>query len=222
MTLFIRPRTIIVLLLFGLIPALLGAGFFLTGYQYVPVEYTVGKCTKNLVSKASYSGSKGELRSIAINVDDADALLCYSTVAADQKNIYGNQILYDEIWEFGANDPTRLYTNKDLIVGDVEVPKGRYSMYVVPGKWKWEIFISESISHLGEDIDYRVREQEIGSFKVRARYNPEFVEEFTISTTHNEIIAEWGKTKIHIPIKNIDTGEEIKHTTILSKFWTSL
>ena len=210
------------ILLFVLIPAVLGLGFFLTGYQYVPVEYTVGKCTKNFASKASYSDKKSKLKSIDINVEDADALLCYGTVAANQKNIYGDQIPYNQVWEFGANDPTRLYTNKDLMVGEVEVPKGRYSIYVIPGKWKWEVFISSSINHLGKNIDYKVREQEIGSFKVRPMYNPEFVEELTIRTNHNEIVAEWGKTRITIPVENIDTGKEVRHTTILSKFWASL
>lgn len=222
MTILITPKKIILIFLFVLIPAILGVGFFLTGYQYVPVEYTVGKCTKNFASKASYSEQKSELRSVDINVDDADALLCYGTVAAVQKDIYGNQIPYDEIWEFGANDPTRLYSNKDLMIGDVEVLKGRYSIYVVPGRWKWEVFISESINHKGENIDHRVREQEVGSFKIRPQYNPEFIEELTISSNYNEIVAELGKTRINIPVKNIDTGEEIRHTTILSKFWASL
>tara|TARA_R110000868_G_scaffold37111_14_gene131663 strand:- start:74762 stop:75430 length:669 start_codon:yes stop_codon:yes gene_type:complete len=222
MPITVTPGSIVKSVLFIVVPILLLVGFVLTGYQHIPIQYTVGKCMKDYTSMVSYKSRTNEMKSADLNIESAEVLLCYGSPKAQNQNVYGGIVPYDQIWEFGANEPTRIYTDKDLKFGEVVVPKGRYSIYAIPGRWKWEVFISKSTSHWGNEITDEVRAQEIGSFEVRPQYNAEYVEELTIRSTYNEIIAEWGKTRITIPIENIDTGQEVKHTTILSKFWASL
>jgi len=222
MSLIIKPSSVLKTIIFGFIPILIVLGFITTGYKYVPVEYTVGKCLKDYTNAASYKGRSSKLKTTDFKLEEVDILMCYGSPEALDHNIYGDQVPFDQLWEFGANEPTRIYTNKDIVLGELEVPKGRYSIYAIPGKWNWEVFISKSTDHWGNEITTEVRNQEIGSFKVRPQYNSEFVNELTIRPSQNEIIAEWGKTRIRIPIENIDSGEKTKHLTIISKFFSSL
>ncbi|MEQ9310111.1 MAG: DUF2911 domain-containing protein [Balneolaceae bacterium] len=222
MPLTIAPSIIVKSVIFGLIPMVILIGFFFTGYQYVPVEYTVGECLKDYRNISSYKDRSSELKSSTIQFDNAEILLCYGNQTTQEKNVYGNLIPFDSLWGFGTYEPTRIYTQKDIILGEVVVPKGRYSIYAIPGRWKWEVFISKSTTHWGNEITDEVRSQEIGSFEIRPQYIAGFVKELTFESNQTEIISEWGNTRIRIPIENIDSGEEVKHTSILSKFWASL
>lgn len=217
----IKPSTIVKTVLFGLIPIVMLIAYAITGYKYIPVEYSLGKCMKDFGNTLAYQERSSELKDAYLNVDDAHILICYGSPNTEYNEVYGKQVPYDELWQFGENEPTRLYTDKDLVIGEVVVPKGRYSLYAVPGKWKWEIFISESIDHWGNNINEKVRSREIGSFEVRPQYNPTFVEELTFRESDNQLIAEWGKTVIRIPLENID-DQDVKHITILSRFWALL
>ncbi|GAB5409447.1 MAG: hypothetical protein BalsKO_18120 [Balneolaceae bacterium] len=222
MPLTITPSTIVKSVIFGLIPLVLLIGFFLTGYTYIPVEYSIGKCLKDYTNTTSYQNRTSELKSSSMHLDDAEILVCYGSPAAKSQNVYGDLIPYDSLWGFGAYEPTRLYTQQDIVLGEVVVPKGRYSIYAIPGRWKWEVFISTSTDHWGDKITDEVKKQEIGSFEVRPQYNHNYVKELTIYPSQKEIIAEWGKTRIVIPVENIDPKKDAKHTTILSKFRASL
>lgn len=222
MPLHIPSKYIIAFILFGIVPLLLLSGFYLTGYDYIPVDYTVGTCRKDYTKKKSYENRSAPLKSTSMELDGADILICYGGPSTEQRNVFGSQVSFDEVWELGANEPTRFYTNKDLVLGEVVVPKGRYSLYAIPGRWDWEIFISESISHWGNEIDEKVREKEIGSFEVKPEYNPGFVKELVFRTSENKLIIEWGKTRIVLPVENLESGKETRHTTILSKFNAAL
>ena len=201
-------KTFIKLFFLLMIPLGIVAGFGITGYHYVPVEYTLGKCTKDYSNVNSYVERPSPMRSLEFTVDRGEVLMCYGSPSANGREIFGELVPYDQLWRFGANEATRLYTNADLVIGEVVVPKGRYSLYVIPHRNNWEVFISTSTWHWGNDISEKVRSQEIGSFEVPARYNTNFVEELRFSTDNRNnrttLIVEWEKTRVSIPIVSFE------------------
>ena len=197
-------KAFIKIFIFLIIPLGIAAVYGITGYSYVPVEYTLGKCTMDYSNTNSWSERPSPLTSLHFQVDRGQVLLCYGSPAANERKIFGDLVPYDRVWRFGANEATRLYTNADLVIGEVVVPKGRYSIYVLPHRRNWEVFISESTYHWGSDINPKVREKEIGSFEVPARYNINYVENLTMTTQNlngkTNLIIEWEKTRVVIPI----------------------
>ncbi|MBO6523854.1 MAG: DUF2911 domain-containing protein [Balneolaceae bacterium] len=192
--------------LFGILPLAILIFFVATGYHYVPVDVTIGSCLKDYTSPSTYTERSSPLKSYEIQSEDQTILICYGSPSVKGRKIFGDLVPYNRLWRFGANEPTRIYTSSDLVIGEVVVPKGRYSMYAIPGEESWEIFISESTFHWGNWISESVRDQEIGSFEVVPETNSNFVESFTISSEEDTLIIEWESTLLRIPIIYIDEG----------------
>jgi hypothetical protein len=188
-------------LFFLVAPLALIITFGLTGYKYIPVDVTVGKCLKDYTNPLSYTERSSPLKELAFKVENQEVLLCYGSPSVNGRSLFGKLIPYGELWRLGANEPTRLYTTKDLIIADLVVPKGRYSIYAKPGHREWEFFVSSSINHWGNDINSTVRAMEIGSFSAFREYNREFTEQLTFTTSQNEIVVYWEYSKIRIPFQ---------------------
>ena len=66
----------------------------------------------------------------------------------DRQVLFGDQLFWGHVWTPGANDATTIEFNKDIKIENVEVPAGKYSMWMVlqPGDWevwldpKWDQF----------------------------------------------------------------------------------
>jgi hypothetical protein len=48
---------------------------------------------------------------------------------------------YGTPWRTGANDPTTLTTDVDLILGGQTVPRGSYVLWTLPGASGWRLFV---------------------------------------------------------------------------------
>lgn len=52
---------------------------------------------------------------------------------------------YDKPWRMGANEPTTLTTDVDLVVGGKALAKGTYVLYALPGRAGWKLIVQRSI-----------------------------------------------------------------------------
>ncbi len=202
----INSRKALKFTLFGLIPFSMLIFFVATGYHYVPVDMTLGSCIMDYTSPSTYMERSSPLQTLDLELEGDRVLVCYGSPSARERKVFGGIVPYDRLWRFGANEPTRLYTSTDLVIGEVVVPKGRYSVYAIPGENSWEVFISTSTFHWGNVINRGVREQEIGSFDIQPEYNNTFVESFTIRFEDAELLVEWENTRLRIPVTNIGEG----------------
>lgn len=51
---------------------------------------------------------------------------------------------YDRVWRTGANAPTTLTTDVDLVIGGANVPKGTYILQTIPGRTGWKLMIQRN------------------------------------------------------------------------------
>ncbi len=172
----------------------------------MPVDMTLGSCIMDYTSPSTYDERKSPLESLDFEVEGDRVLVCYGSPSAKGRTVFGELVPFGYLWRFGANEPTRLYTSTDLVIGEVVVPKGRYSIYAKPGENSWELFISTSTFHWGSGINENVIEKEIGSFDIQPEYNNTFVESFTIRFEDEELLVEWENTRLRIPVTNIGEG----------------
>jgi len=66
-----------------------------------------------------------------------------------QPHLRGRKILtdslipYDKVWRTGANAPTTLMSDVDLVVGGTSLPKGTYIVSTLPGRTGWKLLIQK-------------------------------------------------------------------------------
>ncbi len=163
----------------------------------------------------TYDERLSPLESHSFKIKGWEMLMCYGQPSLRSRKMIGQRIPYNELWRMGANEPTRFYTTADVDMGGLVIPKGRYSLYAIPGRFDWEIFVSKSIAHWGNDINADVRSQEIGSFKIKPKFLQQPVESLTIHTEEStvgedelDLFIEWEQTQLVIPIKNLEVEDK--------------
>ena len=55
----------------------------------------------------------------------------------------GDLVPYDQPWRLGANAPTTLQTDVDLVIGGTRVPKGTYVLRALPARAGWKLLVEK-------------------------------------------------------------------------------
>ncbi|MBO6792563.1 MAG: DUF2911 domain-containing protein [Balneolaceae bacterium] len=211
----INPKKVgLIFLCAVVLPAIFGFIFF-TRYNYIPVQLTIGECRMDYTAMPTYDDRLSPLESHSFKIRGWEMLVCYGQPALRGRKIIGDKVPYNQLWRMGANEPTRFYTTADIEMGGLVLPKGRYSMYAIPGRFDWEIFVSRSITHWGNDINAEVRSKEVGSFKIKPNFLQQPVELLTIRTevpklgeNTLDLFFEWEQTQLVIPITNLEVEDK--------------
>lgn len=192
-----------ILALIALAVALLGT-FIVTGISLLPASLALGPCLRDLTSPVSYRARVSPLGSVDLRTGSTSIRLCYGRPASRGRTVFGGLVPYDSPWRMGANEPTRLYTNGPITVAGIRLPAGRYSLYAIPHTEQWEVFVSQSTLHWGNDISAAVRRQEVGTASVPIERFTVPVETLTVhADTAGERAAlriEWETTRISLPL----------------------
>jgi hypothetical protein len=92
--------------------------------------------------------------------------------------IVGVVVPYNEVWRTGANEATTFTTQADLVIGTIEVPKGRYSLYTLPSPSRWKLIINKQTGQSGTQYD---RTQDLARINLTKQKVNDLVERLTIS-----------------------------------------
>ena len=177
-----------------------------TGVSLVPPTLALGPCLKDWTSPVSYRPRASPLATIELNTGDASVRLCYGRPAMRGRKVFGGLVPFDSLWRMGANEPTRLSTDAPLSLAGISLPPGRYSLYTIPHPEQWEIFVSRSTLHWGNDISPAVRQREVGRTMLPVERLTSPVETLTIRADTLEGAAalriEWENTRVTLPISS--------------------
>jgi hypothetical protein len=133
--------------------------------------------------------------------------ITYSQPHKRNREIFGNLVPYGQVWRMGANEATELTTTKDIIINNILLKAGTYSMFSIPEKDKWTIIINADVGLWGS-YNYNAK-QDVFRFTVPVQSTGDVVfEPFTISFDRRNDVADllimWDKTKVSIPVKFIN------------------
>ena len=65
-------------------------------------------------------------------IDEATITVDYGTPSKRGREVFGKLVPYGQVWRTGANRATHFVTDADLVIGDVSVPAGTYTLYTIP------------------------------------------------------------------------------------------
>lgn len=127
----------------------------------------------------------------------------YSSPRMRGRKIYGDLVLYDQVWRTGANEATTFVTNTNLLVGGKHVPAGAYTIFTVPGQNSWKLIINKKTGEWG--IPYKYESDELARVDMKVSKLPSPVENFTISYEKNAdgcvMHLDWETTRASVEIK---------------------
>lgn len=138
----------------------------------------------------------------------------YSRPSAKGRKIFGGLVPYGEMWRTGANASTKVTFADEVKVNYVNLPKGTYALYTIPGEKEWTIIFYKNTTFWGVPDAKSFKEEDVAArFKVPVKTVAEKVETFTInignltnSSADMELV--WENTKVVIPIQ-VDTDAKV-------------
>jgi hypothetical protein len=134
-------------------------------------------------------------------VSGATVVIDYSRPSARGRPVMGNLVPYGEVWRTGANDATRLRVDRTMLVGQVEIMPGSYSLFTVPGRDSWDLIINAQTGMSGLA---RNPSQDVGRTTMQVRRLDEHVETFTIAVepaVGGAMLAiRWGDVEARVPL----------------------
>lgn len=132
----------------------------------------------------------------------------YSAPSVRKRQIFGpgGLISHDPnypVWRAGANSATSLHTDADLMIGNLSVPKGDYTIYaLVEDPNNWELIINKQTGQWGLTYDAA---QDLGRVKMAMSKPPALIEVYrmTLSSTgpkSGKLQMEWDNHIASVPI----------------------
>lgn len=79
--------------------------------------------------------------------------ISYGQPHARGRKVEGGLVPLDTVWRFGANMATALHTDLDIALGDVKLPRGDYSLFVLYTRAGWQLIVNRGTGQWGTDRD---------------------------------------------------------------------
>jgi hypothetical protein len=98
-----------------------------------------------LAFRASEAGQRASPHeSTSGTIDGATLTITYGRPSARGRKIMGGLVPYGEVWTPGADEATTLTTSEQLRIGNVVVPAGEYSIWMMPSPTEWTLFLNKN------------------------------------------------------------------------------
>jgi hypothetical protein len=131
----------------------------------------------------------------------------YNSPRMRGRKIMGELVPYGKVWRTGANPATSLVTDDDLMIGDLHVPAGKYTLYTLPAApgTPWQLIVNKQTGQWGTEYN---QGQDLGRTPMQHSTLPSPQENMSISFEHTtknstelhvrwETTDEWVKIEAH-------------------------
>ena len=79
--------------------------------------------------------------------------ISYGQPHARGRKVEGGLIPLDTVWRFGANMATTLHSDVDISLGDMKLPRGDYSLFVLYSRSGYSLIVNRGTGQWGTDHD---------------------------------------------------------------------
>lgn len=126
----------------------------------------------------------------------------YSAPSKRTRAVMGALVPYGEVWRTGANAATTLKTDWDVMIGDLSVPAGTYTLFTIPGQKEWTLIVNKQTGQWGTNYDHK---QDLGRVKMSIRPVKDTVETLAIavqpgSGKKGTLTIAWENTEASVPL----------------------
>ncbi len=146
--------------------------------------------------------------SVSASVGGAHLTVHYGRPRMRGRTVFGNLVPWDAVWRTGAGDATVFATDRDLLVGGVPVPAGRYSLFTLMSRTGSTLIINKETERNGARLQGTEYDARHDLVRVRMTTDPLVapVEQFTITLVPRgaqraELRLEWERREMTVPIQ---------------------
>ena len=135
-------------------------------------------------------------------IDGALVTITYGRPFARGRAIFGSLIPYGRVWCPGADEATTLDSPRDLRVGDLTVPAGPHTIWILPTADTWTLIVSKEPS--GFHTNYNASAN-LGKVDLTKRAIETPVEQLTFAVVNNPagrgglVTMTWELTEVSVP-----------------------
>ena len=104
--------------------------------------------------------------------------LDYGQPHARGRDIFGGLVPYGEVWRLGANLATHLTAEVDIRIGDLDITRGVYTLYLIPREDGAELVVNRQTRQWGTDYDSSL---DLGRLPLRKRVLPDVVQSLDLT-----------------------------------------
>jgi Protein of unknown function (DUF2911) len=131
------------------------------------------------------------------------------------RTIFGELVPFRKLWRTGANEATEITFTTNIKIGETSLPAGTYTLFSIPDKDKWTIFLNSELGQWG-DFTYNSANNVL-TFEASVSKNTDIYEGFTIQFEDKtgespfggfNMNLLWDDTKISVPIQVIGDIEK--------------
>lgn len=126
------------------------------------------------------------------------ARILYSRPQKRGREIFGEEVKYNEVWRLGANEATELELFKNATIGGKKIPKGRYTVYCIPTETKWTIVLNRDNYSWGS-FTYK-QDKDVARIDVPVQKTADNVEALTMYFDNTSWIIQWENLKVIVPV----------------------
>ena len=106
----------------------------------------------------------------------------YGQPHARGREIFGGLVPYGKVWRLGANWATRLTLDFDVRFGALDVPRGEYTLFMLPRENSGDLLVSRQTRQWGTDYD---PSYDFGRTPIRRRASAERARSLAITLEPN-------------------------------------
>ena len=120
----------------------------------------------------------GALSAAVINnykVNGVNFRLDYGSPSKRGREIFGGIVKYGERWRTGANRATHIKFDKDITIGNLEVPAGEYTLFSIPEEDGGTLIINTQTGQNGRNYN---PDLDLGRISLNRKNLPETIENF--------------------------------------------
>ena len=118
------------------------------------------------------------------------------------REIFGVLEKYGKVWRTGADSATTITFAKDATFGGKPVKAGTYTLFTIPNEKEWTVILNSQLGQWGAYGYDKFKDKDVLQITVPAKKLDNVVEQHTIRfTPKNDLIIEWDKTQVTVPIK---------------------
>ena len=142
---------------------------------------------------------------VDVRMDGKGIVVNYNSPSMRGRKIMGGLVPYGQVWRTGANPATSFTTESDLMIGNLRVPAGKYTLYTLPGEpgKPWMLIVSRQTGQWGTEYH---QEQDLGRTPMRAGTLPVPQESMSITFQNTTM----HQTELHVKWESTDESVEIK------------
>ncbi len=130
--------------------------------------------------------------------------ITYSQPHKRERIIFGKLVPYGEVWRTGANEATEMTISRDILINNIPLKAGTYSLFTIPERDSWIIIINSELGLWGS-YNYNSKMDVIRFTAPVQLMQGAVYEPFSIMIDQKndkaEIILAWDTVQVRIPVQ---------------------